>query len=230
MAEATKDTGQDLDDLAALGAALGQASGKAKDQDRIKEQILDKFRTLDEDAAKALLKDDRVQSLLERISDERAQASGDPPGTVRSGWIGNAEVKGFTKKGWTEADLRKDREHTPNGAGKYVTFTPVETLLVTWNGLKRQLLADEETTVEKCFKDVYDEHRRGTKIAAEHAAYLFRKRDTISDMSIISAEGARVRGLAERGHYLAGGGSILMADAPRREEGDGGQGETGEEN
>lgn len=196
-----------LSDLAALGSALGAAAGKAKEADKVKNLILEKFETLDIDTAKALLKDERVQRLLEVLTDERAQAAGDPPGYVREGWIGNTKVQGFTKKEWTEADLRNQ----PNAAGKLVTFTPGETIPIFWNGLMRQFIADEEITVEACFKYIYDQHRLATKQAREHAAYLFKQRDTLSDTSMVTAEGARARGTGETGWYKPGAGSILPA-------------------
>lgn len=196
-----------LSDLASLGSALADAAGSQRDKEKIKDQILERIGTLDKDTAKALLRDERIQRLLEMISDEKAQNSSDPPGTIKPGWIGNTQVNGFTKKEWTEADLRKET----NAAGKPVTFIPVETIQVFWNGLMRQFIADEEITVEKCFKDVYDEHRRAMRIAGEHASYLFKKRDNVSDWSLITAEGARARGLAETGWFVPGGGSVIMA-------------------
>lgn len=199
------DTQTALDDLALLGQALAKTANKTKEQEKVKDAILDTIATLDKDVAKAIFKDERIQQLVEMISDEKAQNSTDPPGTIKPGWIGNTQVNGFTKKEWTEADLAKCRD----GAGKFVTFTPVETVPVFWNGIMRQLIADEEITVEKCFKDIYDEHRRQLRRAGEHAAYLFKQRDTLSDPSMVTAEGARVRGLAEQGWFKPGGGSII---------------------
>lgn len=212
-----------LNDLAALGSALASSAGKAKEAEKVKELILEKFATLDTDTAKSLLRDERVQALLEQLTDEQAQSATDPPGTVRSGMIGKTAVNGFTKKEWTEADLRNQ----PNAAGKMVTFTPVETLPVFWNGLMRQFIADEEITVEACFKYVYDQHRLATRQGREHAAYLFKKRDTLSDTSMVTAEGARARGTGEIGWYVAGGGSILTVPVgPGAEREAGGEGES----
>lgn len=199
---------QALNDLGVMAASLIKEANNAGEQAKIKAKILDLFGQLDTDTAKSLLKNDQVMGLLEVISDEQAQASADKPGTVRSGFIGQTKVNGFTKREWTEADLRKENQ----GAGKMVTFTPFETLPVFWNGLMRQFIAFEETTVEKCFYDIYQEHLKATVLGRDHARYLFRQQDTLRDPSMISPEGARARGMGEQGWYKAGGGSVLTRD------------------
>lgn len=197
-----------LSELASLGSALAETAGKEMENAKVRDEILNKFATLDTDTAKALLKDSRVERILEIVSDERAQSTADAPGTIHDGWIGNTRVNGFTKREWTEADLRKERD----AAGKLVTFIPHETLPVFWNGLMRQFIADEEVTVEKAFYDVYQEHRRAGKLAKEHQEYLFRKRDHMSDWSFVTPEGARARGTGETGWFVPGGGSIITPD------------------
>jgi hypothetical protein len=51
-------------------------------------------------------------------------------------------------------------------------------------------------------------------LAEQHAAWLFHKRDTLGDLSIITEGGIRVRGTGtpERGHYVPGGGLVTVGD------------------
>lgn len=212
------DTSSDLGDLAKLGAALAEVAGNAEKKTRVIDMIMDKIGSLDKETAKLLVQDERIQNLLEVVSSEKAQSANDPPGTIYDGFIGQTKVKGFVKKPWSERDLAADRE----GAGKLVSIVPSETILVFWNGLRRQFIADEEMVVEKCFVDIYNEHRRNTKLGSDHAAYLFKKRDTMSDWSMLTREGAKVRGMGDTGWYVAGGGSIITREVPAAAEGAGG--------
>ena len=197
----------DLEELAKLGMALASKAGSAMEQEKIKDDILRKIGSLDQDVAKRLFRDERIQRLVEIASDDQAQRGEEPPGFIKDGYIGSTPVHGFVKKEWTEADLRARRD----SAGKFITFIPHETIPVFWNGLRRQLIADEEVTIERCFYDVYQEHRRLTKVAKEHAEYLYRKRDSLSEPGVVGESSARARGMAEVGWYSPGGGSILEA-------------------
>ena len=83
-----------------------------------------------------------VQKLVDEVTDE-VEAEGERvPGKI---------VRG-AKTAWTDADLVK--------AHGLATFTPEETIPVTINGVRYQLLADWEMTVPKIVKQIYDEHRR----------------------------------------------------------------------
>ena len=60
-----------------------------------------------------------------------------------------------TKTPWTRGDV--DRAFPP------VTFTPEETIPVTYNGVRYLLIADVECCVPSCIKDIYDNHRKAVR-------------------------------------------------------------------
>lgn len=206
-----------LSELGDLGKSLAEATTDRVKQGGILRQILDLIGGLDKDDAKALFKNEKVQTLVEAASTELAQSSDDPPGTIYDAVIGGQLIKGFNSKLWTNGDLVRQNGE---GASKMVQYTPRTTQMVGWNTLERHFIADEEMWVEQCFVDVYKESLRALKLAAEHAAYNFKKGTHLSDSSIRSDRGIRARATGDAGHYIPGGGQIA-GRGPGEGEGEG---------
>src|SRR5215831_15129007 len=120
-----------LSKLAELGAALQEAAEDTEKASAIQDQILDLIGKLDKDQAKDLFRNEAVQELIEKASDERALDPGLAPGSLLPGMIGGSTIRAFTKRDWTEADLRQAME---DGRGKWVTFEPAENKYLGWNG------------------------------------------------------------------------------------------------
>lgn len=194
-----------LAELGDLGKSLAEAATDRTKQTGILRQILDLIGGLDKDDAKALFKNEKVQTLVEAASTELAQSSDDPPGTIYDAMIGGQLVKSFNSKPWTNGDLKRLQGE---GASKMVQYTPRTTQMVGWNGLERHFVADEEMWVEQCFVDVYRDSLRAMKLAAEHVAYNFKKSGHLSDSSIRSDRGIRARATGDQGYFIPGGGQI----------------------
>jgi hypothetical protein len=205
MATKTKETV--LGGLADLAKGLAEAAEDREKTSGILKEILGMIGELDKDDAKALFKDERVQALIEAATTEQAQSSIDPPGTIYSGVVGGQVVRGFVKKDWEESHLRAAVE---NGAMTLVDYEPRTTQVVIWNGLQRQFIADTPMTVEKCFVDVYRDSLKMARDGAEHAQWLFKKRDMLHDPTLVTGNGAKARATGERGHYEPGGGLIAL--------------------
>lgn len=62
-----------------------------------------------------------------------------------------------------------------------ITFTPEETIPITWNGLRYQLIADMETSVPFPIKQIYDEWRKNQRIG--------HKSVTLTDGTVINLVG-----------------------------------------
>lgn len=214
-----KESGE-LSEIASLAAQLQEAAEDTERQQGILGAILEQIGKLDPESAKALFRNEAVQALLERASDEHAASADDPPGTVYAGTIGGVAIKGFVKKEWTEADLRADYERAvaagvppgERGAGEPVSFMPFTTKPIFWNGLRRQFVAMKQMRVEQCFIDVYMQSLGAEQLAAQHAAWLFRAGPPPDDRSMITPEGATARATGSEGHYLPGGGNIALDD------------------
>lgn len=132
-----------------------------------------------------LLESPVVQGFLDQLAERtEARHPDDLPGTIYN--LGQLSA---TKKRWQWRDLAQFPQ---------VTFTPNETIPVTWNGLMIVLQADLEMTVPEPFKQVYDEHKRALETGRQHVAYLFRQRDAIdvnrADPSVIGPQSGLVRG------------------------------------
>ena len=203
----TKAKDNALASIAELAKGLAEAAEDREKTSGTLKEILNLIGGLDKDDAKALFRDERVQALIEAATDQQAQSSDDPPGTIYSGLIGGQMVKSMTKKPWQENDLRSAVER---GEVEMVYYEPRSTVPVVWNGLKRYFVADQEMYVEKIFVDVYKESLAATRAASEHAAWLFKKLQALSpqNRSMVTPGGARARGTADQGWYVPGGGNV----------------------
>lgn len=73
--------------------------------------------------------------------------------------------------------------------------------MVGWNGLMRSYEPGITYTDRRCFPDQIRERNRNLRLAGEHAEYLMRQRNQLTDPSITTMGTGRVRGTADRGSY-----------------------------
>ncbi len=132
--------------------------------------------------------------------------------------IGGNLAPGETKNKGTLAET--SREWTMRDLAQFPTktFTPNETLPLTWNGLTCYVFADQECTVPEPFYSVYMEHRKWQREGERHKRYMFDKNAPPPDPSLIDDGSARVRAYTQLGegrytHGLITGGDSTEADA-----------------
>ena len=99
------------------------------------------------------------EGIKQLISEAVEEAVAEAAGPKSPGQIEEAGELTARKVHWTFHDAEK--LYPP------VTFTPEETIPVTFNGLTVQLMADQPITVPSCFKGIYDEHRRLVRQSAK---------------------------------------------------------------
>ena len=219
--EAVSETGQPEDlvlELANLfGAASQQRGLRARDIEDA-ERILSK---MDPFKYPELADNPTVQRFIEQMN-TRAQANADvPPGSLIGTGLGQQ------KKIWQHKDVldrmliwiygpedpawpRRDPAFKP------VTFIPMETITLTWQGLSVTVITREEATVPQCFYDLYTGHNLALVTGEQFAQFLFKKRDRLDptkvDVSILdNPAAARVRGAGE-GTYFPGAGSFEVGE------------------
>lgn len=146
-----------------------------------------------------------VQRFIEQLSNQDVNKD-DPPGTVY-----NRGAINERKKSWTESDLRRSDI-------KQVDFEVFQPEVIIWNGLRRDYEPGIIYTDYRCFPDLMRERNRLVRIAGEHAEYLFRQRNTLSDTSVAGHGTARVRGSADAGSYIPAAGTFEPSVAAAEEE------------
>lgn len=109
-------------------------------------------RTLDQAISKREALDviDEVREKVDAEAETEGLHEGEP-GTIRAG----------QKVSFTYAGLCKQFP--------IVTFTPEETILLTFQGVPFQAYAGIECHVPQCFKEIYDRHRRPANVGRELA-------------------------------------------------------------
>ena len=100
-------------------------------------------------ALKRTVSPEVAQDILEELADTAEDSLIDEEGAlVRM----PGKVVGGTKTTWTYQDLVK--------MFPIVTFLPDETILLTFNGVSVQAIANLEMHVPKCFLDIFQRHKR----------------------------------------------------------------------
>lgn len=198
-------------DLAELAMALGQAGKDAEKQSAAADAILERIAALDEDAQNRLMGKPLVQKLLARVLEtEHAPARTDPPGTIYMKTSPGGDKAAWSKKPWSWSDLYNPPP--PNQPMPVKTWEPARTQLLCWNGLFVTVLAAQEVTLPEVFYGVYRDSLNNTKLSEQHAAYLMKKGGVPSDPSIVTANGAQARALANHSGaqniHQPGGGMI----------------------
>ena len=223
--EQSSDAGptDDSDVLTQLARTLMQAASKKANQKKVLDDLGRILDQIDPKAHPELAEDPTIQAFVEKIGGARiqqAQARGMPPGTV----VGTGMAAQALP--WTLNDVVNlvKNEH---GEPVYVTFTPTETTPVFFNGVRCQLIADEEVTIPKAFYDLYQESRRLTRLGEQHKAYMMGKSSYLPPK--LAAEGeaavatARVRAFMDMGGQRGGGSILVGTDGLDRREPAGGE-------
>ena len=97
-----------------------------------------------------VLQEDK-EAILEELQNKiEKQAESRPAGRVPGMTLGSTKVT------YTYQDLKR--------MFPIVTFTPEETITLTFQGVPVQAYADREMHVPECFKQIYDQHRREQRI------------------------------------------------------------------
>lgn len=191
----------DDDVLGQLMATLQQAKAKKVKGTQLLEQLGSLLDQIDPKDHPELADDPTIQTFLEKIGEARlkkAEKDGLPPGSYVGTGLAQQDVQ------WKLADVNR----RPDGSKELVTWTPAETILIGYNGVFCQAVADVEMTTEKAFKDLYDEHRRATREAQEHKAYMFGRSDYLppsyrsGDAAVATA---KVRAFMSMGEEKGGG-------------------------
>ena len=90
-----------------------------------------------------------------------------------------------------------------------ITFTPAESIPITFNGLTLYLVEDQECEVPRPFYDIYMEHRRALKQAQLNEAYLLGISDIPPHLNWQTEEGARIRAFSIQGRAFGKQGGHL---------------------
>ena len=95
---------------------------------------------------------DAVREVIEEIVVEEEEVAAEG---LRPGMIVDRGKPSARKVPWTEKAMRETYLE--------VTFTPEETVPVTVNGVRFQLISDRPATVPSVVRDIYDEHRKARR-------------------------------------------------------------------
>ncbi len=195
------------DVLSQLIATLGKARNKKANQTKLLHDLGTLMDQIDPKEHPELAEDPTIMAFVEKVTGVRiAQAlkAGAQPGTVVGSGLAQQDIP------WKESDLARYALKA-DGSPDLHTFTPNETIPIFWNGIRCQLIADEELTTYKCFYDVYMEHKRLSRVGDQHKAYMFGQSDrlppelTTGDAAVATAQ---VRAFMHMGPR-AGGGTII---------------------
>lgn len=187
-----------LKQLAEFASLMGDAVKKKSDTKKVLDQVAELLNGLDPSAYGEVLSHPIVEKLAGVITEAKAKDPGIRPGEDLGPAIG--------KKPYTMGDFRRDP------AIKWVEYTPRHTVPVTLNGVLFQLYEDQTVLIPEEVRNIAEASRLAPRLAKEHIDYMFRKRDSVSDPTILSDGSRRVRGRYSGG--LAGVGTGLALDVP----------------
>jgi hypothetical protein len=178
------------EELKQLAASLYKVADNKAERGKKLDELEGFLKRLDAKDFPELANSEIVMRFIDMIAERKSEINkDDPPGTIY-----NRGTIGQYKKAWTEHDLR-----TSDIA--IVEFEVNEPETVVWNGLRRDYEPGITYADYRCFIDQIRERNRNLRLAEEHAEYLFKLRQTLTDNGIATMGTARVRGSADRGSY-----------------------------
>ena len=124
-------------------------------------------------------------------------------GSLKPGETRNPGTLAETTREWTMEDLRSFPKKT---------FTPLETLSITWNGIPCLVTAGEEVSIPEPFYDIYMAHVRAVKNGEQHKKWLLGQTTLAPDRNWLTDASMRVRGYTELGKGSLGTGPLSDAD------------------
>ena len=164
-----------------------------------------------------------IQRFVDQMAERTNQDPGVPPGTL----VGTG--LGLHKKIWQHKDVL-DRmliwEYGPDDpkwpqrdpAFEPVTFIPMETIPITWQGLTVTVISREVAKVPRCFYEIYEERNRALVTGEQFVQFLFKLRSHLDsskvDVSILENPAvARIRSMGQ-GTYFPGAGGFDVGEEP----------------
>lgn len=217
---------EDEDDvLSQLAQTILKARDKKANQRKVLEDLGKILDQIDPKEHPEIAEDPVIEQFLEKIGEQRekrARSQGLPPGSV----IGNPNSLGAQIVSWTYGDLDKyvtkcgceggpcGISPCPNGIPDLRTWTPNETIPVFWNGLRCQLIADQEVTAHSCFYNVYMDHKALTRDGDARKAFMFGRTQNLPGGDGSEATVAMSRARAFMGISGEGGGGRMVVGYP----------------
>jgi hypothetical protein len=190
------------EELMRLATALADAASKKADQAKALADVEAFLGRLKPGDYPDLAASPVVQAFVEQLAERKAaDRPDDPPGTIY-----NRGTLAESKKDWQVGDLVPEK-----GWPWVYDYEPSVSEVVIWNGVHAVFTEGVPWSGPKLFVDQLNESRRATRLAREHAEYLMRMRNTISDPSLHDSGTARVRGVG-KGSYLPGAGVFDAGD------------------
>ena len=220
-----KDThdGDAIRSLTPFAAALDKAAKDSDEERAAASAIFDALDKFDDETQKRIMRHPALRGLFQTLTTVDEPANGDdPPGTIYYRSV-MGEKHPWTKKPWTWQEAWR-RFPTK-------TWTNVDRKVdLGWQGLLVSLGPMQEVTLPEPFHGVWQRWLIDLKDAREHAEFLFKKRESVRDDSILTAAGMQARALANHAGALNlfnPGGGVGPEDNPF---GDGPTGLTGDGN
>ena len=201
--------------LAQLAGLFQQASGQRSGRDKAITEALDVLGKLDPRKYPEIADNPAVQDFVEKVQAQRAQSSDVPPGTIMGTGLASF------KKPWTKNDLLKGKdmpveEARARGFMEWITYRPMHTTVVIWQGIKVHFMARRPIYTPKCFADVYEDSLAQQDFAERHAAWLFNTPGVQVDPAFFTTNAPRVKAMdqSKGEYYVPGGGEISLAPSP----------------
>ena len=133
---------------------------------------------------------------------------------LQPGQVANKGTVVEREREWTWADV--------NATFALKTFTPDESLPLTFQGLTLHIFSGEECTIPECFYEIWRQHKYAMKQAAIHERYLLGQSDKPPDPNYFTDETARVRAFSMLGPRGQSAGTLTTGRViiePTKEEG-----------
>jgi len=200
------DESSELKELAKLAADLVAAGEDVDAAVKVAQEIDARVGALPESARKKLLEQPAVKNLLAQALEPYEKAKGnaeEPPGSYIYRVVNGNRVPAG-KKPWT---LQWLNTRYPTKTWRNVD----RQITLGFMGIMVTLRPRQEVTLPEPFHGVWERWLIDQDLANEHAEYMFKKRDRVSDPSILSPSSNLVRETAtghngEANTYVPGGG------------------------
>ena len=138
-----------------------------------------------------------------------------PTADLRPGEVRNRGTLAEVARDWTWADMK---------GMETKTFTPNESIRITFNGVALQLMADVEQTVPRPFYDIYMERKNAIRQAKLNEAYMLGHSDELPHPNWQTPEMAEVRAFSIAGRQYGRPGGTLGVGPIYQGEGESGEG------
>ena len=188
----------DADELLRQASALAaEAAAYAKSDKKKSRQLIRELEHLLASVPLAQVPELADSPALQRLVQMIAPSNLQPGQAYRPGTA--AEMV----KPWTMKDVEKFPKRM---------LVPMETIVITWQGLQWQLVAGQPQEVPDCFFDVYIDSVKRRRGGDQLIAWMMGKGPPPSDLNLITPEAAHVRAMTSLGEGRMGVGPIRDED------------------